>query len=230
MSWRRATAEDVGEMTQMIEIAYHLGDEFFVDYNLIDPTTKQKYTRTSYDQIMKAVVSSTVVMEGEEEERSGAGAGSSFGTPSSTFMVGEIMDSVTGMSSLGACVQIHSCNVPNQAELSYLTVSKNAQGCGVAKEAMNIAETIAINTGYYSIGIDVVSTKPWLSRFYEKLGYTMTGESSKWPVPQYLKNDFQGMFFHRQTKSMIEGSSCIHADMMIPSPSTRNFYNPLDEE
>ena len=52
MSWRKATAEDVGEMTQMIEIAYHLGDEFFVDYNLIDPTTNQKYTRTTYEQIM----------------------------------------------------------------------------------------------------------------------------------------------------------------------------------
>ena len=219
-TWRKAESKDAERMNLMIEKAYKLGDEFFVDYDVLDPGTGGKYTRTSYEAVLNAVSSSS----GNDNDQSN----------STTFMVGEMrMNSgeqdAQRTSDICACVQIHPCKVPNQAEISFLTVSNDAQGKGVAKEAMNIAETIAINSGYLSIGIDVVSTKPWLSEFYVKQGYRMTGESSKWPVPQFLKQDYRTMFFHRQTKSIVERDLTIHVGDLSGSlsPRTSKMYNDL---
>ena len=247
LKWRNAQVKDVERMNDMIEEAYKLGDEFFVDYDRV--ADNEKYTRTSYDTILNAVLVSkgnqniSLVNqemekdnEKEKDKNSNDNNVAHVDQGPSTFMVGE-MNNEKGESVIHACVQVHACNVPNQAEISFLTVSKEVQGRGVAKESMNIAEIIAINSGYYkSIGIDVVSTKPWLSKFYEKQGYRMTGESSKWPVPQYLKENYENMFFHRQMKSItIEAQFgddlTLHSEISgSMSPRTENFYNDTSND
>ena len=253
LSWRFATAADVSVVTGLIEDAYKLGDDFFVDYDHVDPNSGEKYTRTSTSAIRHAIASS-------EAERGNKKSG----LVQSTFVVGEVV--VEGARRVKACLHVHSCNVYSQAEISFLTVDASVQGRGVAKEAMNVAETIAINAGYLSIGIDVVSTKPCtyrrmglfdvecacvlmffciflsscfltgLSTFYQKQGYQLTGESTKWPVPQYLKVGYKDMYFWRQAKSIlpgvgVDGDLTIHTDYDTQhSPRTQNMYNTLDDD
>ena len=77
---------------------------------------------------------------------------------------------------------------------------------------------------------------PGLSTFYQKQGDQLTGESTKWPVPQYLKVGYRDMFFWRQAKSIlpgfgVDGDLTIHTDYDTHhSPRTRNMYNTLDDD
>jgi hypothetical protein len=75
-----------------------------------------------------------------------------------------------------------------------------------------------------------------LSTFYQKQGYQLTGESTKWPVPQYLKVGYKDMYFWRQAKSIlpgvgVDGDLTIHTDYDTQhSPRTQNMYNTLDDD
>ena len=53
------------------------------------------------------------------------------------------------------------------------------------------------------MAVDVVSTKPWLVRYYEKMGFQkVEGTTSPWPEVhvEFLRPGFEDMHFVRQDK------------------------------
>ncbi len=57
-----------------------------------------------------------------------------------------------------------------------LVVDPKWQGRGIAQSLMDYAENYAIANGYISIRLDAFSANPRVLRFYEKRGYTKTGQ------------------------------------------------------
>ena len=199
LRWRDAQPDDVRELTAMIEKNYKLGDEFFVDYDKVGasggPMAGTKYTRTSLSQIQDAIKGSSASFV------RGAGEGDA---QRSRFLVGIGKGRGAGAGAILACVQVHACAVPRQAEVSFLTVDGSVGKRGVARECMRIAERTAASLGFSSMAVDVVSTKPWLVEYYERMGFHKTGGCSPWPgvLVEFLRPGFEEMNFVRLEKEM----------------------------
>jgi N-acetylglutamate synthase-like GNAT family acetyltransferase len=60
-----------------------------------------------------------------------------------------------------------------------LTLSPEYRGRGVAGQIIEAIEAYAIND-YTSLELDYMSLAPWLKKYYEKFGFTETGEVQSW--------------------------------------------------
>ena len=160
LSWRRPCSDDnMNALHEMVEDAYKQGDQFFVDYDFVDPRRGTKYSRTSVDTLWREIFAKN-------------------SSEQSMWLFG------TDNKKLCACVQIHTASdgPADVAEISFLTVSCDWQRKGIAAEAMALAELTASNMGFRSLQLYVVSTKPWLKRFYlTKCNFVDTGRQIPWP-------------------------------------------------
>ena len=61
-----------------------------------------------------------------------------------------------------------------------LTLSPEYRGRGVAGQVIEAIESYAKINHYISLELDYMSLAPWLKKYYEKLGFTETGEVQSW--------------------------------------------------
>lgn len=110
------------------------------------------------------------------------------------FLVGE-EDSphIRDGSSMGACVYVDTRSTTNVAEMSVLAVHPDLRGGELSMQVLEAAYNFMRARGYDTVESDVIAVRPWLKAFYERSGWTMTGETKAWPAEKmrFLKKEFQ---------------------------------------
>ena len=66
-------------------------------------------------------------------------------------------------------------------DLSLLSIAHSVKGKGLARLLMGAIEEEARGRGVGALRIEVVSVKPWLVAWYERLGFEKTGSVFPWP-------------------------------------------------
>ena len=66
-------------------------------------------------------------------------------------------------------------------DLSLLSIAHSVKGKGLARLLMGAIEEEARGRGVGALRIEVVSVKPWLVAWYERLGFEKTGTVFPWP-------------------------------------------------
>lgn len=61
-----------------------------------------------------------------------------------------------------------------------LTLSPEYRGKGIAKHVILAIEAYAKNNNYISLELDYTSLAPWLKKYYEKYGFSETGDRQSW--------------------------------------------------
>jgi len=61
-----------------------------------------------------------------------------------------------------------------------LTLTPDFRGKGVAEGVIDSIDAYARNNNYETIDLDYMSLAPWLKKYYEKYGFTETGEITSW--------------------------------------------------
>ena len=68
----------------------------------------------------------------------------------------------------------------DSTHLGLLTVVDNFRGLGLGQALMEAVESYAKHIGAKKSELDYMSAAPWLKRYYERYGYTETGEVTNW--------------------------------------------------
>jgi GNAT superfamily N-acetyltransferase len=71
---------------------------------------------------------------------------------------------------------------PKGSELHFglLTLAPEFRGKGIAASIIRAIEAYAKDNGFGFIDLDYMSLAPWLKKYYEKYGFTETGEVEPW--------------------------------------------------
>lgn len=68
-----------------------------------------------------------------------------------------------------------------------LTLSPEYRGKGIAKHIISAIEAYAKNNNYISLELDYMSLAPWLKKYYEKYGFSETGEIQHWGTIELVR-------------------------------------------
>ena len=86
--------------------------------------------------------------------------------------------------------------------LGMLTVSPQLQAAGIGKQLMKAAEEFAREKNCTCIFMNVISLRHELIGWYERLGYTKTGETKPFPSDPRFGVPLQPLEFHIMQKNM----------------------------
>ena len=81
-------------------------------------------------------------------------------------------------SKICACVYIEANG--RTLHLGILAVGTDYRGKGLAQAIMNAIEDYAKSMSFETLGLAYMSLAPWLKSYYEKYGFTETGEIQEW--------------------------------------------------
>jgi len=82
-----------------------------------------------------------------------------------------------------ACVRFKP-QPPNSLTFGHLAVLPDYQRFGLGRKVTSLVEEIAIDRGFETLSILVVTAKPWLKEWYEKQGFKQLGDELPWRGPK----------------------------------------------
>jgi diketogulonate reductase-like aldo/keto reductase/GNAT superfamily N-acetyltransferase len=122
------------------------------------------------------------------------------------FYVLKSSDRITG------CIYIE----PHETSLHFglLTIIPNRRGTGLGASMMNAVIEYARSESYKYLELDYMSLAPWLKRYYEKYGFTETGEVAKWGSIDLIRMRLDLGYNHPMT--IFQETLTLNNDTKIP--------------